>query len=207
MPPARRGAGGKAIGERFDRRRICAVQRLVEKKGLAHLVEAAPALSDLGVQVDIYGYGPLHERLEEQIDRAGVTNVRLCGPVESRDALVEVFSDHDVLIAPSVRATDGDMDGIPTVLMEAMGTGLPVLSSRIASVPDLIRDGVNGLLFEPGDARAISDQVERFYGMPEGRIRAMAENARHTAQTHTNPTMSWATYAPVAGRDGRSRHR
>ena len=179
--------GAQAIGERFDRRRLCAVQRLVEKKGLAHLVEAAPALRDLGVEVDIYGYGPLHKSLQEQIDRSGVTNVRLCGPVESRDALVEVFSSHDALIAPSVRASDGDMDGVPTVLMEAMGTGLPVLSSRISSVPDLIRDGVNGLLFEPGDARAISDQVARFYGMPEGRIRAIAENARHTAETAYGP--------------------
>jgi glycosyltransferase involved in cell wall biosynthesis len=175
------------IGARFDRRRICAIQRLVEKKGLAFLIEAAPRLKWLGVSIDIYGYGPLEETLTKRIDQLGVDNVRMCGPVTSRKQLLEVFGEYDLLITPSVRAADGDMDGIPTVLMEAMGTGLPVLSSSVASVPDLIRDGVDGLLFKPGDSEALVAAVERFYRMPATRIRAMTENARSTVKSRYDP--------------------
>jgi hypothetical protein len=177
----------KAIGARFDRRRICAIQRLVDKKGIEFLVDAAPGLARLGVCVDIYGYGPLEQAIAKQIARVGTDNIRLYGAVQGREQLLEVFGEHDLLIAPSVRAPDGDMDGIPTILMEAMGTGLPVLSSSIASVPDLVRDGVNGLLFEPGDPVAIVAAVERFYAMPGGRVRALAENARQTVQARYNP--------------------
>jgi glycosyltransferase involved in cell wall biosynthesis len=176
-----------SVGRRFDHRRICAVQRFVEKKGLGLLIEAAEGLKGLGVSVDLYGYGPLEEALAKEIEQRGVDNVRLCGTVSDRADLLKVFSEHDMLITPSVRAADGDMDGIPTILMEAMGTGLPVASSSIASVPDLIRDGVNGLLFEAGDADAIVAAVERFYRMPAGRIRAMAENARETVQAAYDP--------------------
>lgn len=180
-PAARR------VGARFDRRRICAVQRLVEKKGLKYLIDAAPGLAELGVSVSLYGYGPLEEELAEQIERVGADNVRLCGAVETREQLLEVFAEHDLLIAPSVRAADGDMDGMPTVLMEAMGTGLPVLSTRVSSVPDLIRDGVDGLLCEPADTAAIVAAVERFYRMPEGRVRAMTETAAQTVRTRYGP--------------------
>lgn len=177
----------RSIGTRYDHRSICAVQRFVEKKGLHHLVEAAPGLKKLGVTVNIYGYGPQAAELGSRIKKLASENVRLCGPVKSREELLRIFAQHDLLVAPSVRAADGDMDGVPTVLFEAMGTGLPVLSSSVASIPDLISDGVNGILFDPGRSESIVAAVERFYRMPRGRVRAMAENAAATIHARYAP--------------------
>jgi glycosyltransferase involved in cell wall biosynthesis len=176
----RNAPAAREVGARYDRRRICAVQRFAEKKGLRYLVDAAPALDRIGVTVDIYGYGELETKLREAIKASGVSNVHLHGTIADRDELVRVFAEHDLLVAPSVRAANGDMDGIPTVLLEAMGTGLPVLASRVSSIPDLVQDGVNGLLVNAADAEGLAAQVERFYSMPAGRVRALAENAVQT---------------------------
>ncbi len=168
-----------AIANRSERsfKKICAVHRFSPKKGLDRLIRAAKLLQAEGIQVDIYGYGELETEYKALIAAEGVTNVQLLGAVETRAALVDVFRRYDLFVCPSVRAPDGDMDGIPTVLMEAMSAGLPVLATPVAGIPDLVQDGVTGLLCE-GEPEAIAGAVRRFYAMPAARIETMITHAR-----------------------------
>ncbi len=157
-------------------RSVCAISRFAEKKGLEHLIMAAPLLAKEGITVDLYGYGPLEERYRALIAEHGITNVRIRGSVDSRAALLEVFRRYDLFVCPSVRASDGDMDGIPTTLMESMAAGLPVLTTRLSGIPDLVTDRVTGLVCEAG-AEQIADSIRAFYAMPEDVVEAIIHNA------------------------------
>jgi len=169
-----------AIPDRASRqfRSICAVHRLCEKKGLEYLIRAGRELSQDGINIDIYGYGPLEENFRSLIDDLGLENVRLCGEVRGREELQNVFRQYDLFCCPSVRAEDGDMDGIPTSLMEAMAADLPVLTTAVSGIPDLVTDGITGLVCEP-TAQSVPDGVRRYYRMPAEQIETMIEAARH----------------------------
>jgi colanic acid/amylovoran biosynthesis glycosyltransferase len=77
----------------------------------------------------------------------------------------------DVLAAPSVPTRGGKREGIPVVLMEAMAAGLPVVASRLSGIPELVTDGISGLLVTPGDAAALADALARLAGDPDLRGR------------------------------------
>ncbi|TXK59853.1 glycosyltransferase [Alkalisalibacterium limincola] len=164
-----------------SRRSVCAVHRFAPKKGLEHLIRAAPGLARIGVDVHIYGYGDLEPEYRRLIASLDARNVHLHGPVEGREALLEVFASHDLFACPSVRAADGDMDGIPTVVMEAMAAGLPVMVTPLSGIPELVSDGVNGLYCEP-TASSIVDVVGRFFDMPEAERTSLARAARDTVE-------------------------
>ncbi len=164
-------------------RKICAVHRFTAKKGLEHLIRAGKLLAADGIEIDIFGYGELAKDYQTIIAAEGVANVRLLGAVETREELLDVFRRYDLFVAPCVRALDGDMDGIPTVLMEAMAAGLPVLATPIAGIPDLVQDGVTGLLCEP-DPQSITEAIRRYYAMPAQRVEALIEHGRRHVEEH-----------------------
>ncbi|MDB2407702.1 glycosyltransferase [Jannaschia sp.] len=158
-------------------RRIVAIHRFTEKKGLVHLIGAAAHLRDLGVTIELHGYGDLEETYRAEVARLGVEDiVSIHGPVKGREGLLEVFRDADLFACPSVRASDGDMDGIPTVLMEAMSAGLPVISTDLSGLPDLVRDGVTGLVTE-AEPEAIAERIRAFYAMPDGQVDRLIDEA------------------------------
>jgi glycosyltransferase involved in cell wall biosynthesis/GT2 family glycosyltransferase len=157
---------------------ICTIQRFVEKKGIETLIRAGKQLEDQGISVDIWGYGPLEEEYRKLIQQEQATNVRLCGQLKGREALRDALYDYDLFVSPSVRASDGDMDGIPTILMEAMAAGLPVLSSDVSSIPDLVKDGINGFLCKPNDMSGLVQAVNEFYALDPERVQTITENAR-----------------------------
>jgi glycosyltransferase involved in cell wall biosynthesis len=157
-------------------RSVCAVHRFTEKKGLLALVEAGARLAAEGIAVHLYGYGDEGAAYAARIQALGANNVHLHGAVEGRDGLLEVFARHDLFACPAVRAADGDMDGIPTVLMEAMASGLPVLATAVSGIPELVRDGVTGIVCAPG-ADGIEAGIRRFYALSDDAVAAMAENA------------------------------
>lgn len=167
------------------RRSICTVARFVEKKGIEHLIRAAPLLAEHGIDVHIYGYGELEETYRKTATELNAENVYLHGPVSSREELVQTFSRHDLCICPSVRTADGDMDGIPTVLLEAMAAGLPVMATEVAGIPDLVIDGVTGFICEPTPS-GIREAVRNFYNLPEGMIRRITEAAHEHLQMNHN---------------------
>ena len=160
-----------------SRRSICAIHRYTEKKGLEHLIRAGKALALDGVSIHLYGYGDLEPTYRDLIAQEALTNVVVHGPVKDRAEMLGVFRQHDLFACPSVRAVDGDMDGIPTVLMEAMASGLPVLTTAISGIPDLVQDELTGIVCE-ADESSIVEAVRRFYAMTDSQVSAIIEDAQ-----------------------------
>ena len=149
--------------------RILSSGRLVEKKGFPVLIEACRRLAGEGLAFEcvIAGTGPLYETLSDQIRRAGLTNrVRLTGQVVKQERLAEFMHTGDVYCLPCVPATDGDIDGLPQMLMEAMACGLPAISTQLVGIPDLIVDGRTGILVEAGHAGQLAEAIRSIYEDP-----------------------------------------
>lgn len=179
-------AGGK-VEKRESRqtRSVCAVSRFAEKKGLDRLIRAGKLLEEDGITINLYGYGELEDSYKELIEKEKITNVKLHGPVKGRDALLAVFREHDLFACPSVRAQDGDMDGIPTTLMEAIAAGLPVLTTDIAGIPDLVSDNITGLVCNP-TPRELAYKIRRFYDLPDSAVSCIISNAEERMRRNHN---------------------
>jgi glycosyltransferase involved in cell wall biosynthesis len=112
------------------------------------------------------GEGELRRHLERRIARerlAGV--VELLGSV-AHEKVPELLAGATAMVLPSVRARDGQMEGIPVALMEAMAAGVPVVSTRLSGVPELVEDGVSGLLVPERDPEALASAMERVAADP-----------------------------------------
>ncbi|KAA7587997.1 glycosyltransferase, partial [Salmonella enterica subsp. enterica serovar Lubbock] len=133
---------------RADEVRLLAVGRLVEKKGFGLLVEAVERLRRRGIAVrlDIVGDGELGPDLRAQIDASPVRDVvRMLG-ARSQDEVAQCLREADVFVAPCLVGADGNADGLPTVLLEAMASGVPCVSTAVTGIPEVIRDGETGVL-------------------------------------------------------------
>jgi colanic acid/amylovoran biosynthesis glycosyltransferase len=178
-PCSPRAAGTSRI------RRVVSIGRLVAKKGFEHGLRAVAKARAHGARLEyaIYGTGPMALELERSIDRLGLRGwARLCGPA-SQEALAETLRCADVLLTPSTTSQNGDEEGIPMVLMEAMATELPVVATNCGGVSELVEHERCGLLVPEGDADAMSEALIRLSAFPElalslgraGRARVLAE--------------------------------
>ena len=153
--------------------RLLSVARLVEKKGLEYAIRAVAAATALGQHLEyrIVGDGPLHGELRALIDGLGVSGVvSLEGPLAREDVRREMDAAH-IFVAPSVTAANGDMEGIPVAIMEAMALGLPVVSTRHSGIPELVRHGHSGLLVEERDAEGLTRALMELVADPESWLR------------------------------------
>jgi len=142
---------------------ILSVGRLIEKKGYPYLIQACRWLVEQGydLRCDIVGEGPEESVLRALIDQWGLEDVVfLLGPM-TQEALVNLYQNADIFVSPSVVAKDGDRDGIPVALMEALAMEKPGISTRISGIPELIVDGETGLLVDQRDAMALAGATER----------------------------------------------
>lgn len=135
--------------------RILFVGRLVEKKGLAVLLEALRSLDLDGVELRVVGDGPLRAELEA---KAASLPVRFLGALH-RTELAREYAMATVVVFPSVVAASGDQDGLPVALLEAMAAGRPVIASDLPGLRDAVVDGTSGLLVRSGDALALADAL------------------------------------------------
>ncbi len=143
--------------------RILSVGRLRTKKGLDTLIRACAELRSRGqpFACQIIGYGEERERLQRLIEALDLTqHVALTGAM-TRSDVIEAYSQASVYVQPSRIDVDGDRDGIPNVLLEAMAMGLPVVASNISGIPELITHERNGLLVEPDEPAQLAQAVER----------------------------------------------
>ena len=156
-----------------------------EQKGYADLIAACGELARRGIafRCEILGDGPLRAALEAQIAKAGLgTRVALPGSVIG-DRLLEHFERADLFALLCVEASDGDRDGIPNTLIEAMAMELPVVSTSYSGVPELVVDGTTGLLVDAGDVAAGADALAALLRDPARRERmAQAGRERVTSE-------------------------
>ncbi|HZI67596.1 MAG TPA: glycosyltransferase family 4 protein [Thermoanaerobaculia bacterium] len=169
-----------------DERRplVLAVGRLVEKKGLADLVEACAILERRGVSFDcrIVGSGELEEGLRSRIARHGLGDrVALTG-AQPRGEVVRSIQEAAVLAAPCVVGDDGNRDGLPTVLLEAMALGTPCVSTDVTGIPEVLRDGETGLMVPPRNPEALAAAIERLLEDAVLRV-ALAGRARRRIES------------------------
>lgn len=157
VPRERAPRGGRPV-------RILSSGRLVEKKGFAHLIDACKVLKDRGVGFEcvIGGDGPLEAPLRAQVERLGLGDrVKLTGKPLTQEEIPAFMHSGDIYCLACVWAKDGDVDGLPQMLMEAMACGLPAVSTRLVGIPDLVIDGETGLLVQPGDPAKLADALQR----------------------------------------------
>ena len=160
---------------------IVCVASLEEKKGQTYLVEACRLLQQRNIDFvcQLVGEGRQRAALERQIEEAGLAGrVRLEGG-QPRDEVARMLGQADVVALPSIRTKSGTMEGIPVALMEPLACEVPVVSTRISGIPELVEDGVTGLLVPPTDAVALADALERLARNPElGRRLGQAGRAK-----------------------------
>jgi glycosyltransferase involved in cell wall biosynthesis len=200
------GPRGEGVRKRLelspDAFLVLAFGRLVEKKGFTHLIEAAARTP--GVSLVVAGEGTLRGHLEQQARAAGVS-AAFTGALD-RASMAAVLAAADVVAVPSVVDRNGNVDGLPNVLLEALASGKPVLATRVAGIPDVVEDEANGLLVPPGDPAALARALRRLREEPETRARLGREARRRAEQS-----LSWEAaaqrfeecYAQAAALDAR----
>lgn len=143
---------------RFSLVTVC---RLVEKKGIDTTLTALAETGTHALEYHIIGDGPERKRLERLADDLGIAGqVRFHG-TQSSVEVASLLARAHAFILTSQTAANGDMEGIPVSLMEAMACGLPVISTRHSGIPELIEDGVSGLLTDERDSSAIAEAIQR----------------------------------------------
>ncbi|HEU5249031.1 MAG TPA: glycosyltransferase family 4 protein [Thermoanaerobaculia bacterium] len=158
---------------------IVAVGRLVEKKGFGDLVAACSLLAGWGrdFRCEIIGTGPLQEDLARLVESHGLEEqVVLLGP-RPRSEIIERVSRASVFVAPCVIGSDGDRDGLPTALLEAMALGTPCISTEVTGIPEVLHDGETGLLVRPGAWADLALAIARLLDDANLRVR-LARAAR-----------------------------
>ncbi len=151
--------------------------RLVEKKGFSVLIDACGELARRGLdfECEIIGTGDLHSALTAQIARLQLDgHVRLCGPRPQQD-VIHALRDAAVFAAPCVVGADGNRDGLPTVLLEAMALGTPCVSTDVTGIPEVIRDGETGIIVPQHDEVGLANALETLLLRPELRIHLSAQ--------------------------------
>lgn len=142
---------------------IIAVGRLIPKKGFGDLIRTCALLAERGklFRCEIIGEGPLENELRLQIDKLCLQNNVVLTGAKPQTQLRERLAAANVFVLPSVIDPDGGMDNLPTVIMEAMATGLPVVSTNIGGIPEMVIENETGFLVQPSDAAAMADAIEK----------------------------------------------
>jgi glycosyltransferase involved in cell wall biosynthesis len=155
-------------GTRSSAPRVLSVGRLVPKKGFADVIAALELLNQKGIrfQAEIFGGGPLHDDLVKQAGSAAIGDLVRFHGARTQDAIISAYQRARLFVLAPVVTDSGDRDGIPNVLVEAMACGLPVVSTRVSGIPELITDDVDGILVDPHDPAALAHAMARILTDP-----------------------------------------
>ena len=147
--------------------RCLAIGRLIPRKGFQFLIQALPQILDNvshNFEIEIIGDGPYREELTGSAENLGVTSyVRFTGAVPYSE-LPQKYREADIFILPSLA------EGMPLVVLEAMGTGLPIIASRVQGIDELVAEDVNGALFDAGDVDGLASCLIQLINAGEKRI-------------------------------------
>ncbi|MEK6677081.1 MAG: glycosyltransferase family 4 protein [Planctomycetota bacterium] len=159
----------KASEEPREPMSIFTVGRFIEKKGFLHLIQAVGHLRNEGVSVTcrLAGEGREKEQLVSEVKRLDLKKqVQFLGPLP-QSVVGEWMRRSACFALPCIQAKDGNVDALPTVLLESLACGCPSVSTRLSGVPEIIADGESGLLVEPGDSKALAAAIRRVLLEPE----------------------------------------
>ena len=173
------------------------IGRFIEKKGVEVLIDAAARLQEIPVAFDVHGYGPLEAAYRRKLAELGIENVNIKGPLDGIHAVTEAIREADFLVVPSIVAADGDREGFPTVILEAMAAGRPVIASAVSGVSDYLRDMTEAILVAPGDPGSLADGVRQLLAMTPARQEAMLSEARYFLRRHAGTERTLRSYADV----------
>jgi glycosyltransferase involved in cell wall biosynthesis len=161
---------------------LISVGRLIEKKGFADLIEAGRLLHQRGIgfRVEIIGEGPQEPTLRAQIGKAGLGDlVQLTGAL-AQDEVRARLGRSTIFVLPCVTEKEGGMDNLPTVIMEAMAAGLPVVSTAIAGVPEMVQNRVTGILLSEHDPKQLAETLAALLA-DETHLRSLGRAGRERA--------------------------
>ncbi len=160
----------KTPGSPFE---IICVASFQVRKGHNILIDACAQLRDRGVnfRCRLVGYGECEKMISQQIKKLNLMEQVIMEGAKPKPEVVRLLNAADVLVLTSFETREGRKEGIPVALMEGMASGLPVISSRLSGIPELVEEGVSGLLFTPSDATEAADALERMANDPELRAR------------------------------------
>ena len=184
--------------------RLLCIARLERKKGIDTLLDACVLLKkrSFPFHLSIYGAGPLREVFMEQVARMRLEqNVQLAAPIPQEKVAEELIRCHVFVMPCREDSTTGNIDGIPTVFMEAMATGRPVISCPVAGIPELVRDGETGILIPADNSQVLAEAIIRLGCDDSLRIR-LGKQARllaeqqHNQQRKTNQFLSLLAKSP-----------
>jgi glycosyltransferase involved in cell wall biosynthesis len=163
--------------------RLLSVGRFCEKKGFNYLLKACRLLwaNDLDFTCTLVGYGPLQSQIEQWIDDYQLNGIVTLAGKLTQDEVLEQYRQADAFVLPCVVTEDGDRDGIPNVLLEAMATGLPVVSTDISGIGELVQSGHNGLLVPERDAVALADALQQLMADTQWRSQ-LGHNGQQTVR-------------------------
>ena len=167
--------------------RVVSIARLVEKKGLADLLQACRVLCDTGLSytLTVFGDGPLSTSLQALSTELALDEVVTFAGARPRPELIDELYRSDVFALTPCVTLDGDRDGIPTVLVEAMACGLPVVTTDVAGITDLVQHEVSGFVLDPHDVESIADALLRLAADSALRCR-MGNAAREIVEREFN---------------------
>jgi colanic acid/amylovoran biosynthesis glycosyltransferase len=174
--------------------RIVAVGRLVEKKGFSVLIDACAVLASRGLPFtcEIIGMGELESALRQQIEARRLEGcVVLTGP-QPQCAVVESMARASVFAMPCIVGVDGNRDGLPTAILEAMAVGTPCVATDVTGIPEAIVDGVTGLIVPQHAPAALAASIERLLTNPTLRVQ-LATAARRRIEAEFDIRRNTAT--------------
>ncbi len=149
--------------------RIATIGRLVEKKGIEYSIRAVAKQAQItpNLEYNILGDGCLRERLQELIDHLNISDIAHLLGLKTEQEIIASLNISHIFIAPSVMAKNGNKEGIPNVLKEAMAMGLPVISTYHGGIPELVEHGVSGLLVPERDTDELAEKLSYLIEHPE----------------------------------------
>jgi glycosyltransferase involved in cell wall biosynthesis len=165
--------------------KMISVGRFIEKKGFPFLIEACAQLraQEIPFTCEIVGDGPDREQLAQQIRSLNLEpRVHLLGP-KAQPEIIQLLARSSLFVFPAIRDRSGDTDNLPTVLIEAMASGLPIVATNIAGIPEIVRHGENGLLVPEKNSGELGIAIQKLQARPE-QLQAYGTTSVSLAEKH-----------------------